>query len=116
MGELKVTQVDLGAVEIDVSKVAPLPTSERIQTITIERTGDGKWCQFPVKTSERDHTINPGLVGQVAFNAICEKCAAMIKTEEGLAFLQSIQAVVAAKPLEARSKVEIVEAEPVVLE
>jgi hypothetical protein len=40
MGELKtVTQVDLGDVAIDTSKVTPLPTSERIRTITIERTG-----------------------------------------------------------------------------
>lgn len=107
-----VTQVDLGVVAIDTQKVV-LPTSEVLQNLTIERTSDGKWSQFPIQTSYRSVTINPGLLGQEAFDAICEKAAAMLKTQQGVAFLQSIQAVVAAKPLEARSKVEIVEVEAV---
>ena len=108
MGEIvdpkAVTQVDLGSVPIDTSKIV-LPTEDVILDIQILRTPDRKWSRFDVRTTQRTLDVCPGTVGTVAFDAICEKCAAMLKTAQGVAFLQSLQVVVAGKPLELKPAV-----------
>ena len=113
MGEVEpkvVTQVNPGKVAIDVAKVV-MPTEESIRTLTTEWTGDGKWCQFPVRTSQRSMNVSPGSMGQEEFDGLCEKAAAMYKTAQGVAFLAAIRAEVAVKPLEAN--VSITEVAPI---
>jgi len=113
MGEVEkrvVTQVNPGKIAIDVAKVV-MPTEEGIRTLTTEWTGNGKWCQFPVRTSQRSMNVSPGSMGQEEFDDLCELAAAMYQTDEGVAFLAAIRAEVAAKPLEAN--VSISEAAPI---
>ena len=113
MGEIVeptvVKQLSIAPVAIDVQKVV-LPTEEYLCDISILRTtADRKWSRFEVRTTQRTLDICPGTVGTVAFDALCGACAAMFETAQGASFLSALQAVVAGKPLEARSKVEVVE-------
>ena len=114
MGELEptaVTQLTIAPVAIDTQKVV-LPTEEHTVDIQILRTtADRQWSRFKVRTTKRTLDVSPGTVGTTEFNAICEKCAKMFQTADGVAFIGALQAVIAGKPLEARNAVEVVEAE-----
>ena len=102
-----VTQVVVEAVPIDGSKVV-VPASEAYAGVDVVLTkSDQKWCRFVVHTSERDIAVEPGSIegGQDAFDALCEVAAAMLKTEEGSAFLGALRNQMSAKPLEIKAAV-----------
>jgi len=114
MGEQVEPQVlpksNLGKVAIDTQKVDPLPTDETIYYVTLEQTcSDQAWSQFPLRTTERNFVSCPGTIGTEAFAERVAQCKAMLDTAEGQAFLAGLASDLAAKPLEARSKVEVVE-------
>lgn len=100
----------MGEVAIDSSTVEPLPSSETIVEIKLEQTrSDKAWSQFPLRTTERPYIVCPGTVGSQRFAERATQCDAMLRTPEGQAFLAGLASDLAAQPLEAKSKVEIVE-------
>lgn len=106
----EVQQISFGSVAIDVQAVKPLPTTEEIAVITLEKTkSDLKWSQFHIHTTERTFISNPGSIGVDEFNVRCAQCRAMLATDEGQAFLAGLASDLVTKPLEARSKVDVVE-------
>jgi hypothetical protein len=96
-----VTQAAPAKIAIDAQKVT-MPTEETIRRLETQWTGDGKWCQFRITTDQRTVAMDPGGMGQEAFDAHCELSAAMYKTAEGQAFLASVNAFLTGRQLELR--------------
>ncbi len=103
MGEPKVVeQLDMGTAAVDGSKVV-LPTTEHIIGFSVELTAsDRKWCRFSIRTEHRTLSIEPGSIGQVAFDTLCEEVKAMFDAPAGATVLAKLRSFLVAKPLQVR--------------
>ena len=96
--------LNLGSRAIDVEEVV-VPDSEAVTGLTIHLTKDQKWSEFPVKTTLRAHTINPGSAGQKDFADFCVKMKAMFDTTEGQAVVAAIDVELAKIPVSLKTQV-----------
>lgn len=105
-------QLDMGAVPVDSSEVQ-IPADEKLFSFLVELTrSDQKWCRFEVGTTLRTQAIEPGIVGETAFKAFCQKVRAMYETDEGQAVLAAIRTWLAEHPVKFTSVTQQVEETP----